>query len=206
MTLKEHYRCSTRKSLKPFFKLIVLFFIVIAVSQTFARYTSTAANNGAIGIAKWHVEINGQLITATTTGLSANVNLLNATGDTTSIDSKDICYFDLIINPSTTEVSVSYSISVDLTQSTLPTGTKILKYQKYINTGANETMSGETNINSNTMSVSENIKLLGASTAHGNSSIRRYRIFCEVPFPIDVTQNDMYTINPVVIVEQYIGE
>ena len=40
MTLKEHYSINSRKSIKPYFKLIILFFILITVSHTYARDTN----------------------------------------------------------------------------------------------------------------------------------------------------------------------
>ena len=124
MTLKEHYSINSRKSIKPYFKLIIMFFILITVSHTYARYTYTTTNNGVISVAKWYIEING------TDNLNNNIRLLNVEDNTTNIDSGDECYFDIIINPSTTEVAISYSILVDLAESNLPSGAKILKYEK----------------------------------------------------------------------------
>ena len=77
MTLKEHYSINSRKSIKPYFKLIIMFFILITVSHTYARYTYTTTNNGVISVAKWYIEINGTEITNATSNLNNNIRLLN---------------------------------------------------------------------------------------------------------------------------------
>lgn len=206
MTLKEHYSISSRKSIKPYFKLIVLFFILITVSHTYARYTYTSTNNGVITIAKWHIEINGTEITNATSNLNNNIRLLNVEDNTTNIDSGDECYFDIIINPSTTEVAISYSILVDLAESNLPSGTKILKYEKYVNTGANEERDKTEDINEETVSIIENIPLHETQIALNNESIRRYRIFCKIPFPTDIDKDEDFTATPRITVKQYINQ
>jgi len=206
MTLKEHYSISSRKSIKPYFKLIVMFFILITVSHTYARYTDTTTNNGVISVAKWHIEINGMEITNATSNLNSNIRLLNLEDNTTNIDSGDECYFDIIINPSTTEVAISYSILVDLTESNLPSGAKILKYEKYINTGADEELDKTENINEETVSILENIALPETQIALNNESIRRYRIFCKIPFPTDIDKDEEFTTTPRITVKQYIDQ
>ncbi len=206
MTLKEHYSINSRKSIKPYFKLIVMFFILITVSHTYARYTYTTTNNGVISVAKWHIEINGTEITNATSNLNSNISLLNAEDNTTNIDSGDECYFDIIINPSTTEVSISYSILIDLAESTLPSGAKILKYEKYVNTGADEELDKTENINAETISILENIVLPETQIALNNESIRRYRIFCKIPFPADIDKDEDFTATPRITVKQYINE
>lgn len=206
MTLKEHYSINSRKSVKPYFKLIVMFFILITVSHTYARYTYTTTNNGVISVAKWHVEINDTEITNATSNLSSNIRLLNVEDNTTNIDSGDECYFDIIINPSTTEVAISYSILVDLAESNLPSGAKILKYEKYVNTGANEKLDKTENINEEMVSILENVKLPETQIALNNESIRRYRIFCKIPFPTDIDKDEEFTVTPRITVKQYINQ
>jgi len=204
MTLKEHYLTNRRKNINLYFKLIVTFFFLITFSNTFTRYADTVANNGAVTIAKWHLEINGTEISSASGNLNTNISLLNVDDNTTNIDSGDECYFDIIIDPSTTEVSVSYAILVDLAESNLPSGTKITKFEKYINIGANEQLDKTETVNDEDVSISDNIMLSGTQTALNDDSIRRYRFFCKIPFPIDVTKEDSYIISPVITVEQYI--
>ena len=205
MTIKEHYSINSRKSIKPYFRLVFwLSIFIITVSQTFARYTYTTTNNGTISIARWHIEINGEEITNGMNNLNNNIELLNTKDNTTNIDSGDECYFDIIINPSTTEVSFSYSISVDLKESNLPSGTQILKYEKYVNSGANEELNNTIDINSTNLSITENMLLPEEGIALNNESIRKYRVYCKIPFPIDIDINTLYTVTPTITVMQYI--
>ena len=136
--------------------------------------------------------------------LNNNIELLNTKDNTTNIDSGDECYFDIIINPSTTEVSFSYSISVDLKESNLPSGTQILKYEKYVNSGANEELNNTIDINSTNLSITENMLLPEEGIALNNESIRKYRVYCKIPFPIDIDINTLYTVTPTITVMQYI--
>ena len=207
MTLKEHYSINSRKSIKPYFKLIIMFFILITVSHTYARYTYTTTNNGVISVAKWYIEINGTEITNATSNLNNNIRLLNVEDNTTNIDSGDECYFDIIINPSTTEVAISYSILVDLAESNLPSGAKILKYEEYVNTGANEELDGPENIiNAEMVSITENVTLPETQIALNNELVRRYRIFCKIPFPTDIDKDEDFTVTPTITVKQYINQ
>ena len=113
MTLKEHYKYHSRKSIKPYSRLILLFVLVIACSGTFSRYTSSSAVDSLINIAKWSILINGEEITNTSNQLDMDINLFNATDDTNNISLGDECYFDITINPTTTEVAISYSIDIN---------------------------------------------------------------------------------------------
>lgn len=204
MKLKEHYSFNSRKSIKPYLKLIVMLFMFTTISYSFCSYTYTTTNNGVISIAKWYIEINGEEVKNGASGLGKNISLLNVEDNTTDIDSGDECYFDITINPVTTEVSISYSISIDLEESNLPNGTKILKYEKYTNTGENEQLDKTENVNAKTVSIAENIALPEMQIALDNTSIRRYRIYCKIPFPADIEKGNNFTVTPQITVEQYI--
>ena len=110
------------------------------------------------------------------------------------------------MNPITTEVSISYSIVVDLAESNLPSGTKILKYEKYVNTGANEEKDKTENINEEMVSIIENIPLPETQIALNNESVRRYRIFCKIPFPTDIDKDEDFTATTRITVKQYINQ
>lgn len=204
MSLKEHYSFNSRKSLKPYLKLIVMLSMFTTISHTFCSYKYTTINNGILSIAKWYIEINGEEIKNGTSALGKNINLLNVEDNTTNIDSGDECYFDLTINPKSTEVSIYYTIKLDLEESNLPNGTKILKYEKYTNTGENEQLEKTENINAKSVSIVENIALPEMQIALDNTSIRRYRIYCKIPFPADIKKGDNFTVTPKITIEQYI--
>lgn len=204
MTLKEHYSFNSRKSIKPFLKLIILVFMFIAISYALGSYEDKTTNNGVISISKWYIEINGEEVTNETSGLGENISLLNVKDNTTDIDSGDECYFDIIINPVTTEVAISYAISIDLDESNLPDGTNILRYEKYTNTEENEQLDKTENVDAKTVSITENIALPETQLALDNTSIRRYRIYCKIPFPADIEKGNNFTVTPQITVEQYI--
>ena len=206
MTIREHYLMIRRRSKKPYFMLIIFFIILITVSQTFARYTDTMNNNGVVSIAKWHIEINGEEITNSTSNLERNISLLNIDDNTTQIDSGDICYFEITIDPNLTEVAISYSILVNLTTSSnLPSGTKIMKYEKYTYANNIETLDSTTNLNTTDASISENILLPNSQMALSSTSKVKYKFYCKVPFPADFTKDDAFTVVPSISVEQYVG-
>lgn len=204
MKLKEHYSFNSRKSIRPYLKLIVMLFMFTTIFHTFCSYTYTTTNNGVISVAKWYIKINGEEVKNGTSGLGKNISLLNVEDNTTNIDSGDECYFDTTINPVTTEVAISYSISIDLDESNLPNGTKILRYEKYINTGENEQLDKTENVNAKNVSISEEIVLSEAQTALDDTAIRRYRIYCKIPFPADIEKDNNFTIAPQITVKQYI--
>ena len=176
----------------------------IAISYALGSYEDKTTNNGVISISKWYIEINGEEVTNETSGLGENISLLNVKDNTTDIDSGDECYFDIIINPVTTEVAISYAISIDLDESNLPDGTNILRYEKYTNTEENEQLDKTENVDAKTVSITENIALPETQLALDNTSIRRYRIYCKIPFPADIEKGNNFTVTPQITVEQYI--
>lgn len=207
MTLKEHYRFSRRKSIKPYIKLFILIILVMSVSPTFSRYTNMSGANASSSIAKWSIKINNETITSGTDRLTNSIDLLNTYDDSTKIDSGDTCYFELTIDPATTEVAISYSILVNLTASSnLPAGTKILKYEKYIYANNIETLDSTNNINTTVASITENIMLPTTHVELSSTSKVKYKFYCKLPFPIDTTKNDTYTVAPNISLEQYISE
>ncbi len=131
--------------------------------------------------------------------------MLNAADGTNKIDQGDECYFDLVIDPSATEVSVSYSISIDLSsqENTIPGGTKIEKYEKYI--GTNSEPSSTTNVDNTTVSISEDIDLPNSQIALGSSNIVKYRIYCILPDSINVQQDEEFAVVPNIIVKQKVN-
>ena len=204
MTLREYYKFHSRKSMKPYAKLVLILILSISVFHTFASYSSTATGSQGKQVAKWSLVINNEQIASNTTSLAQPVDLINSSDQTTVIDVGDECYFDVTIDPSETEVAILYSVILNLsTDSNLPAGTIISKYEKY--TGEEETLSSTTVVNSNTLSVTENINLPNSHTSLQNSSIRKYRVFCELPNSINVEENQQYTITPKVTVSQNVN-
>lgn len=72
MTLNEHYKFHSRKSLKPYASLLLLIVLCIGVFHTFASYSATVGTISGIQIANWSVTINNQQITSGTSSLTRN--------------------------------------------------------------------------------------------------------------------------------------
>ena len=204
MTLKERYKFHSRKSMKPFTRLLFLVIIGIIAVPTFARYKSIGSANSIMPIAAWSILVNGEQITNQTNQLTQPISLLNSADDTDKIDAGDECYFDIVINPSTTEVSVSYTISLDLSlqNNTLPEGTQIKKYEKY--RGHDSEFVSSTNVNDTEVSISENIILSNSQTSLSTSDIRKYRIFLKIPDYINAEEDQEYDVIPTITIQQYI--
>ena len=130
--------------------------------------------------------------------------MLNTSDGTNKIDQGDECYFDIVIDPSSTEVSVSYSVSIDLSsqENTIPGGTKIEKYEKYL--GTSTEASSTTMVDNTTVSISEDIDLPNTQVALGSSNIVKYRIYCILPDSINVQKDEEFSVVPSIIVKQKI--
>jgi hypothetical protein len=168
--------------------------------------------NAFINIAKWQIKVNGTLIENETENIP--IELKNAKDNTTNIDidSDDEIYFDIEINPKGTEVATWYSIFVDLEESNLPTGTKITKYEKYEGT-VTTAISTVTVDNTKTSEITETINLPDTQTSLNDNSIRKYRFYLKMPFPIPeeyenkfVQGNSTFTIEPNIKIKQQISE
>lgn len=72
MTLNEHYKLHSRKSLKPYASLLLLIVVCIGVFHTFASYSATANALPGIHVANWSVSINNQQIASGTSSLTRN--------------------------------------------------------------------------------------------------------------------------------------
>lgn len=205
MTLKEHYKFHSRKSLKPYVSLFLLIALCISVFHTFARYSNVIGVTSGIHVAKWIILINNEQISSGTGQLSQPINLLNADNGTNKIDQGDECYFDITINPSLTEVSISYEISLDLSAqgNTLPQGTKIEKYEKY--TGSSSVLVSTTNVNATSYTITDDINLQNSQAALGETDIVKYRIYCVLPDHINVQKDDEFSVIPRIAVKQKIN-
>ncbi len=65
MTLKEQYKFHSRKSAKPLVNLFLLIFLILTISNTFAKYSNITENNALMETAKWSIAINGEQKTLT---------------------------------------------------------------------------------------------------------------------------------------------
>lgn len=208
MTLSEHYKYHSRKSLKSYTRLLFLVVLFVVVFQTLARYSSNVSASALAQVAKWSITINGEEITANKNSLNQQISLINAIDGTTKIDADDECYFDIIINPNGTEVSIINTILIDLSDqgNTLPEGTTVLKYETYIGNDEELDISKSKGVNNTSVTIKENINLLNVQESLENADIRKYRIYCKLPKYINVEQGQEYKVTPTITVKQNIGE
>jgi hypothetical protein len=206
MRLKDHYKFHSRKSLKPYKSLLLLVLFTITIFHTFGRYSSISTANSAFDIAKWLLKINEEKIESSTSNLSSSIKLVNSADGTTNIDVGDECYFDIIINPDSTEVDVKYIISIDLedSNSTLPAGTIIKKYEKY--NVSNSKLLFTANVNNTSITIEDNINLENKEIELKDTDSVKYRIYCQMPDFADLVKNQRLSVKPSIIVQQILND
>ena len=202
MSLREYYKFHSRKSLKPYSAFFILIVLAFTAYFTFGRYNNEAANSGSFMVAKWSISVNGETMNSSTNTLSNSIQLINSNDGTSELNPGDECYFDLEIDPSTTEVSIIYSILIDLTAGNhpLPTGSSILRYDLY--EGDSVTPTTE-NVNSTSTTISDTI-LLTNNQPLDSSSVRIYRIYCSIPNNATITGGEEFNVNPTITISQNI--
>lgn len=208
MTLKEHYKFHSRKSIKPYMVLVLLILLTITIFHTFGGYSSAGNGAGTTQAAKWLLNINEEPIFSNTTTLSSEMQLINSSDGTNKIDIEDEFYFDITINPATTEVAITYAISIDLNNasSSLPSGTKIIKYEKYnITDVANPSLISETQVNNTSVVITDNINLSTTQTPLSNADAVKYRAYCQMPAYADMVRDAKISVVPQITVQQILG-
>ena len=92
-------RSKTRRGI-----LVVLLFVLLIyiIGSTYARYTNTAELNGQVQIAKWAVKLNVTLTLSTNSFVADN-----------RIAPDRSAYFDILLDPTCSEVAIDYLIKCD---------------------------------------------------------------------------------------------
>lgn len=201
MTLSEHYKFHSRKSIKPYSKFFILVVLAITAAYTSSRFVNSAIGSTDFSIAEWSISINNEKITTSLNTLSNTMPLLNSDDGSTSLKSGDECYFDIEIDPTSTEVALTYSILIDLTAGNhpLPSGSKVLRYDLYV--GENTTVTSTENFNTTTATINGDIDLTNNQALDSNA-IRRYRIYCGIPDTANITDGEEFNVNPLITVSQ----
>lgn len=207
MRLKEYYNIYNKKRNIKFQSIVIILVVFFAVNMfyTLGRFSNTVLGNTSLNVAKWFFQVNNEQIEGNTSVLSSTTPLVNSSDGTTNIDVGDECYFDIILNPSTTEVAVNYTISIDLTDanSTLPTGTMIKKYSKYNIDGTQ--LISTTNVNATSVTINDNMNLANSGVALASSDAVKYRIYCQMPDFANLAQNTALSITPQITVSQILN-
>lgn len=191
MTLDEKYRYRCNKS-----RINISVYIVIAMLSFFAvttaRYTKASSGSSVINVAKWNIEING----------FSNQNQIEIpiTKEGNSLDdiirNGDTGYFDIVIDPDETEVSVEYSINVSFVKESSLLSSYI-EFESYsLNNGSKIDLNGSTAINGE-------INLNGKSCLD-SSDVKTYRIYWRWIGDDLVNNPDESSINANVQVKQKI--
>ena len=202
---KNYENSRKNKIIRESLKLIVLFILVISIYKTYSKYASFMNTQTTLQVARWSIFINGEQISNDTERIHQPAQLISSSGKTTNIDQGDECYFDIILNPISTETALKFSISIDLLSqsTTLPEGTIIEKYERY--SGNAETPDSTTYVTENNtyLTVTEDINL--NNTALDSSAIRKYRIYFIIPEHLNVSEGQEYIVVPTIYIQQKIG-
>ena len=128
MTLNERYRIHNKKRTNKSLLLYLLVFALFVFSTSFSRYLNNTNSSFDVNIANWCIKINGIEIDQTTSTISNEMDLVvtqNASQDG-KIKPGQKGYFDIVIDPKYTEVSLRYKITLDT--SDLPDGIDLTSY------------------------------------------------------------------------------
>lgn len=189
MTLNEHYKFHSRKSLKSYTKLFILIVLFIVVLNTFARYENAYNSNPLTQIAKWNIKINNQPITTNAGTIISNANIIPDNPEESSLGAGDTGYFDIEINPELTEVSIEYTITLDL--SYLPANTTITSCELYDLEGTKiKDISLLTDANGKKY-LKDEILLNENREALGESDIKKYRMHCKIDEDVVIEQDEV---------------
>lgn len=133
MTLQEKYSIGYKRRIGKFFALysiLALFFIFF--TSTASKYDSAFEGNANAGIAALSIKLNGNTITDARTTITDGIVFI----PTSHIDANkpekikpgQSGYFDIVIDPTNTEVSFEYKVLLDIPNSTLPNSFTISSY------------------------------------------------------------------------------
>lgn len=111
---------------KKYIIISIIFIIIIAsliIGNTVAKYITSASSNADINIARWQVLVNNQDITSATTLnnvitpiFPGNENIANGVIAPTAEG-----YFDIVIDATNTDVSLSYEITISPNEDSIVT-------------------------------------------------------------------------------------
>ena len=103
---------------------LVLVLLIYIIGSTYARYTNTVKLNGQVKIAKWAVKLNGTLMDTITETQTVTLTLSdNAYVSDDRIAPDRSAYFDILLDPTGSEVAIDYIIKCDFASATGITNT-----------------------------------------------------------------------------------
>lgn len=192
MTINERYRAISIHRTKRYnliYAIILILFLMIPT--TFSRYTITAEGETSVNIANWQIAINGVDLAQNAT-LNDKIYLIYDNQQNGMILPGKTGYFDIILDPTGTEVSIEYEIVIDL--SNMP--------QNMILTGYTLN-SGEINTVPNNNTITGEIHLSNG-TKLDSSNKQTYRIYWQWTGSSEIEIDENYFINANTRVRQII--
>lgn len=158
MTLKEKYTIKNKKRMRQFIFLYSILAIFFVMYSSLAKYERTSEGYTKIAVANWKIALNGKELTSNSNTLTDSITLIPTTdidaNNPTKIKPGQTGYFDIEIDPTDTEVSFWYQVTLDLTNSVLPSGLSISSYS--LDGGTTTNTLPANNILSNTVSLGGN--------------------------------------------------
>src|SRR5574344_148765 len=126
----EELSVSTKKKIKVFIALLSLLYCVSLIQTTYAKYVTAADATTNIAIARWNVLVNNQDI-KNSSNFSSNVKPVFTGNDNIAdgyIAPTSTGYFDITLDGTSTDVSFSYTITIENTSDQPIKDLKIVNY------------------------------------------------------------------------------
>ena len=128
MTLNERYRVHNKLKSDKLLLIYILFLFIFIISTSFARFVTESNTTLGLEIANWCIKINDTQITQETSTIMNDIELITTENISEDgfIKPGQSGYFDIILDPQYTEVSLKYKILIDVSE--LPSQIKLTDY------------------------------------------------------------------------------
>lgn len=197
MSLRERYKTKSTKRLTSFLFFYLFLTSFFAFYNTLAKYSTIVEDVPTVDIAKWNIMVNNEETIEGQT-LTNTIKLIPNDSQTTAnnkLAPGQEGYFDIIINPEGTEVSIEYTVQVNTT--TLHPDISLTQYSIL-----------EDNITKNyeNKEITGNIKLTENSSALTVKEKKTIRIYWEWPETTTSvpTEGENYSISTAIVIKQKI--
>lgn len=197
MSLRERYKTKSTKRLTSFLFFYLFLTSFFAFYNTLAKYSTIVEDVPTVDIAKWNIMVNNEETIEGQT-LTNTIKLIPNDSQTTAnnkLAPGQEGYFDIIINPEGTEVSIEYTVQVNTT--TLHPDISLTQYSIL-----------EDNITKNyeNKEITGNIELTENSSALTVNEKKTIRIYWEWPETTTSvpTEGENYSISTAIVIKQKI--
>lgn len=197
MSLRERYKTKSTKRLTSFLFFYLFLTSFFAFYNTLAKYSTIVEDVPTVDIAKWNIMVNNEETIEGQT-LTNTIKLIPNDSQTTAnnkLAPGQEGYFDIIINPEGTEVSIEYTVQVNTT--TLHPDINLTQYSIL-----------EDNITKNyeNKEITGNIELTENSSALTVNEKKTIRIYWEWPETTTrvPTEGENYSISTAIVIKQKI--